>query len=671
MPAPLAKDPTTGTYLTVDPATNTWRPVNDAEVARIRPTKALDEMGVSGWERFAVKNFMNPGTALMFLRARGYDALPYGDGLNFAVRRAGSADSWKLVDPQKGGVGEFLRDMLDLSVGDVALPAAGAALGALGGAAAGPLGAAAGFAAGGAGAETLRQGIGNAIAGGGSFDPGQIALAGAAGAAVPAIGKFVAAPVGRAVQRGAAALESGLGATGFAGRAGETILSRLSGVKAAEGMSVHDIFAARASAGARPLVTPANVLDAYRGHMGMVAPAAIGGLVSARDAEIKAATVNMRPVLEAWLQPSGERAAGIQGLAEAATSRRFSPQGITDNAAVMDLLNPPTLSQAAALAGPGSTPGVVDAHYQRLLDGWLKSTEQTPAPVAARVRTALQKAVADAQGYAKFGATGSPSVNPAMSTEALADIRKFVGQWTERYHTDLTATGHAHAVAIDGQIHNMAGARDLLERYFAQNDSAENLIRGAFEPGRKDVVAAMHAYDKAFPGTQWRGIITNLAHPAAAAGAPGTAEGLAREAFIGTRFSPKIGRPETFGLAELLARSTATGTPLGTAYTSPAIGGLAGFAAGGPVGGAVGAIAGFTAASPAALVKIAPVAIRGGVAVRGLAGRVAALAPPPLVTGAAAAASAVGLQGIARSQFGKALVRGDVDTGRRRRALLY
>src|SRR5712671_1677974 len=319
MSAPLAQDPKTGSYFTADATTGDWRPINDAEVARIRPTKALDEMGVSGWERFAIKNFMNPGTALMFLRARGYDALPYGDGLNFAVRRAGSADPWKLVDPQKGGVGEFLRDMLDLSVGDVALPAAGAALGAFGGAAAGPLGAAAGFAA--------------------------------AGAAVPAIGKFVAAPVGRAVQRGAAALASGLTDTGFLGRAGETVLSRLSGVKAAEGMSVHDIFAARASAGARPLVTPANVLDAYRGHMGTVAPAAIGGLVSARDAEIAKATVNMRPVLEAWLQPSGERAAGIRGLAEAATTRRFSPQGITDNAAVMDLLNPPTMSYAATSAG--------------------------------------------------------------------------------------------------------------------------------------------------------------------------------------------------------------------------------------------------------------------------------------------------------------------------------
>ena len=132
MSAPLAQDPKTGSYFTADATTGDWRPINDAEVARIRPTKALDEMGVSGWERFAIKNFMNPGTALMFLRARGYDALPYGDGLNFAVRRAGSADPWKLVDPQKGGVGEFLRDMLDLSVGDVALPAAGAALGAFG-----------------------------------------------------------------------------------------------------------------------------------------------------------------------------------------------------------------------------------------------------------------------------------------------------------------------------------------------------------------------------------------------------------------------------------------------------------------------------------------------------------------------------------------------------------
>ena len=142
---PVYRDPE-GNRFTHDRTSNTWRPMTDDDYSRIDLTKISDEFGLDFKDRFIMKNFSsNPAQGLAFLRglknpddSTKYEVLHYGDGLNYMVRRPGETE-WKVADPAKGGMGEFFRDVADLIVGDIALPALGVAAGtAIGGAAAGP-----------------------------------------------------------------------------------------------------------------------------------------------------------------------------------------------------------------------------------------------------------------------------------------------------------------------------------------------------------------------------------------------------------------------------------------------------------------------------------------------------------------------------------------------------
>jgi hypothetical protein len=173
-----------------------------AEVPDLTPVNVQEEQGVSGFERFVVKNLTSsPESARAFLEKRGYQTRKWGDGWNFAVRKR-DGDPWKVVDPR----GLDAWDITDL-IGDVGvglLSGATATLGAGAGAAAGPggfvAGGVAGGTAGGALGETARQGLGKLAGVPDNVDPSQIAMSGAIGGAFPAMGGLLGA-TGRGLAR--------------------------------------------------------------------------------------------------------------------------------------------------------------------------------------------------------------------------------------------------------------------------------------------------------------------------------------------------------------------------------------------------------------------------------------------------------------------------------------
>lgn len=184
-------------------------------LSRTIPDTVSNEQGVTAGERFYIKNFAgNEQAAMDFLSSHGYEVRKWGNHpvkMQFAVRK-NPADPWRVVDPDGFEPQDLLDLVADVGMG-VAITAATAATGGLG------AGILAGAAAGG-GAEALRQGIGAATGlGSENIDPSQIAS--------QAVGGAVAEPIGRAV--GAV--------TGSISKAALDMAERISGVRAAAGMS--------------------------------------------------------------------------------------------------------------------------------------------------------------------------------------------------------------------------------------------------------------------------------------------------------------------------------------------------------------------------------------------------------------------------------------------------
>lgn len=657
MPRPLAKDPQTGRFYTVDPKDGQWRPLTDMEYGNLRPSAVLDEMGVDPGERFVIKNFLNPGMAEMFLRSRGYEVLKYGSGLNFAVRK-NENEPWKVLDPDKGGIGEFFRDVADVVIGDIALPTIGATAGA---AAGGLPGAMVGSAA----AEGVRQAIGQSIAGdsgGSNFDPLQIGIAGASAGAGAAVGAALR-PVGRVAQAGAQRLAHSLEPTGALSRAAETVLSRLTKIREASGLRVYDITSYRQRQGVRPFLTPADVLDISQIHMGEVAGKRIETAVANRDAMLGGKTVNMRSVIEKWLRkpgaPEKDLTLGLRRVGRAAAGGgRVAPEEIDLTSEISALFGAPTWQRAAANAPLGASKMEIKAIYDQMIERWLTEMETVPANIAARVRTHIQRAVAEAGAYKKLGIRPRGSVKP-MSDKASADLTRFVGEWKEAFHADLDSQGFGRVRQLDDYIHRLARARDELRIYLhADRTTGEKALMDAFAPGREYLIRAIKEYDAAFPGNQWYQLAQRVAIPQAAASAPHSLESQTFETFVGGQFSPRIGRPELYGLPQIIAPPTATGAPLGLAFTTSALGALTGGAVSGLPGAvAGGAVGGFLAFSPSALIKVAPWFVRGGQVIQSGARSIARMQAPPLVGPASAAAAAASLASLGRSDLGKTVVR--------------
>lgn len=176
--------------------------LNPAEVPELTPINVSEEQGVSGFERFVVKNLTsNPESARSFLESRGYQTRKWGDGWNFAVRKR-DGDPWKVVDPRGLDAWDITDLLGDVGVGLLsgATATLGAGLGAGGGPAGFVAGGVAGGTAGGTAGEAARQGLGKLAGVPDNIDPGQIALSGGIGGAFPAMGGLLGA-TGRGLAR--------------------------------------------------------------------------------------------------------------------------------------------------------------------------------------------------------------------------------------------------------------------------------------------------------------------------------------------------------------------------------------------------------------------------------------------------------------------------------------
>jgi hypothetical protein len=210
--------------------------------------------GVSGWQRFLVKNFASsPEQMENWLRSMGYEARRYRGkgGFNFSVRKS-KDDMWQVVDPAGFDSQDIFDILTDLGQGLVTGTVGGAAAvggGFVGGALGGPVGAvvgavgagapAAGFAGG--ATEYLRQRAGTLLGAPDNLDleaikheaivsglmQAALPVAGAAfrgaGRAARFVGREYLAPVGAAVAR----FKSTVGLPG-----GEALLGRAA-IKAA------------------------------------------------------------------------------------------------------------------------------------------------------------------------------------------------------------------------------------------------------------------------------------------------------------------------------------------------------------------------------------------------------------------------------------------------------
>lgn len=171
-----------------DPLTTKVRNKVFDKVAVANP--AVQKQGVSGFERFAIKNLISENTDLQqnYLRKKGYETRVVGDSVE--VRRPGD-QRFSVIDPE----GFDVWDVTDIAGDAFEAIATGfatgaKALGVVGAAPTGGTALLAGSALGGlatGGFETARQGLGIATGLRDQMDPGRVAQATAIGATVPGV----------------------------------------------------------------------------------------------------------------------------------------------------------------------------------------------------------------------------------------------------------------------------------------------------------------------------------------------------------------------------------------------------------------------------------------------------------------------------------------------------
>lgn len=184
-----------------------------AELKRKVGNKALSEFGyspsesadISATDRALVKTFAaNPEQQLNYIKKTYPDLdVVLNEGEVYAKKR-GANEPYKAMDPEFSPISSPMATLKDIpqdiaesiyDIGGGVAQGAATAGGAVLGSAAGPVGTAAGgaaaSAASGAGIEGLRQMLGRALGVNEEYDPGQIGMAGAVGAAAPAAGALV------------------------------------------------------------------------------------------------------------------------------------------------------------------------------------------------------------------------------------------------------------------------------------------------------------------------------------------------------------------------------------------------------------------------------------------------------------------------------------------------
>lgn len=609
--SPIYRDPQ-GNRFTADRATGEWRPLEDSELGNAVPSRVLDQMGVDWDERFTLKNFSaNPGTAEAFLKSltnedgtRKYEVFQYGDGLNFAVRRLGPdgtpiEQDFKVVDQNKGGIGEFFRDVTDLLVGDIALPTLGVIGGAFAGSAAGPAGTIAGVAAGSAAAEATRQGIGTAAGIPDNIDPVQTAVVGAVGGATQGLLAGSGALIGKFVRKGAKTVASGLRSgsgtqpAGILPRVGGEFSKRIAGLSEAEGLSANDILADAAVRFGHPAITPERTVNIAQQHMAQVAKPWISRLVAQRDALItKKMTVDLlefeRPLLK---------------MADRILQEESIPfgSGLIDDKlklVIKTYLQPPSRDMVQATMKPGSSPGAITAKLLGETNKWRLGLKKFPARDALRIKSRFQEFAADAGAFRSVGSEvqGAASVSPRLARQ--------MSEFTTALNRSIKkAPGIPAAVReIDQEISAKIIARtEMLAGMGTDANNPLTWFTRALSGAGKPVRDVLKKYDSAYQGA---GFFR-----------------LAREVIGALQLTPKVTSAAEFGVGASIPQIAArAGLPIGATAVG---GGIVGGFTGGPVGMVAGGALGIGLASPRNIIRMTRPFSRATRAVRGEAERVA------------------------------------------------
>ncbi len=599
-----------GERFTIDPETRDWRPMVDDDYGRMAPVRALDQMGVDWDERFILKNFAaNPGTALSFLRglknddgSTKYEAFQYGDGLNFAVRRLGPdgqalEKDFKVVDQNKGGIGEFFRDIADLLIGDIALPTIGAIGGAFAGSAVAPVaGTIAGVGAGSAAAEGVRQGIGSAAGIPDNFDPVQTAIFGATGAVTQGALAGSGALIGRFVSGAAKKVASGLAPETLEGRGGVISRSagefakRIMGITEGDRLTIGEIIRETHNRFGRPAITPDRAINIVQQHTAKVARPWISRLTEQRNAAIpktgKGSTVNLHEYKDALVD-----------LSDIATNERTFRWGSSAvdqdlKEAAIELLEIPSRDVIQAALGrtnPGASIETINAALKAAQEAWEQKLRRVPTRLALSLKNRFQMEASMGGGFPGQGAQVPGAASVA----------------TKRFTNNLASFSRELNISIKNQIPKRVGDidRELSAKIIAREklllfmgaDAANpeaSFSRALVKTG-SPVRDALRAYDAAFQGSGFMR--------------------LARDVAIGSKFTPIVATEGAQGLPGAVPKIAArAGLPIGFSAIG---GGVLGFAAGGLPGALIGGAAGIAAASPANIVRFGPGIARGAAAV--------------------------------------------------------
>jgi hypothetical protein len=613
MARPLARDKA-GVLNTYDPELGKWRPVTPEEAGELRPRGVLDEQGVTNTERWTIKNLAaNPAAAKALLELKGYQAVQYGDGLNFAVRKSPD-EPWRLVDPAKGGWTEVFKDLVDL-LGDVGVGTATA----LGTVAGGGIASALTGAASGATAEGARELLGSAAGIPGNVSPGAIAASGVVGGIAPGVGKLV----GKAARGVAGGIIKASKPGGLASRAGEQFAQRAGGIRGGVNLEISDVVEAGIAAKGRPFVDPDSAVGLMRQHIDEIANKQIDFNSKLLEKLIpKKATVNLVPfkkelgVLTDVLHPS-KIAKGLDPTDAARLQQRFADLlRRPSRAAIAADLRAKAATQTFGSLTPGGsvTNAQITAAYKNAMRAWNAKLRSVDAKIVWRAKQLLQEAIADARGFRSVGAATPGAVAPA-ATRDISLMAKFSRKLTQRFHNSVPKAIQSKDLQISADIQ----ARNVFRKFFGEDikGGVSNLLK-AHKPGGESVRRALQAYDKRFPGLGFFAMSKGYGKLPGGiqrvlpgtADFPGTgAEELARQVNIGKVFTSDVGRPEEYGVPGVFGKFLG-GVPVGSSLLGPALGGLGGFAVGGPMGALTGAALAPLAFSPAAMIKAAPFTMR-------------------------------------------------------------
>lgn len=559
------------------------RPLAPEELGGAEPTNVLDEMGVTTPERLILKNFArNPAMAAQFLRSRGHEVARYGSGLNFAVRR-GPSEPWKIVDPDKGGLGEFFLDLGDILTDTFAIGATVAGTVAGGGLASAATGAATA-----GGAELLRQGLGEALGIEGNFAPlsAETQIQAALGGLAPGVGRVVGAVGGKAARAVGRALTGG---TRLAGEAVETVAGRVAGIRPQVGLGVFDSLQARAAArtaGGRfsQLTHPEEGVAVARRYMEEVASpgpeSLLSRLTTQRNAIVEEA-VQRKVGID--LSPHQQQIRELAGELQPRTLN-FSPEASFLREQISSLLNPPTLAQMRILTG-----GVDEAAARRALGIATKAYERSFSNIDPRVAVRIKDILQDWSAQHKFFVeVAEAGARPSGITKEFVNTTgRLSGAVNEAVRKKLPALYSALNDSLSAKKEALTAFRSKLG---IGKESAESFVSNVFKAGKSDARAFVQAFDQEF-GTNFMGLF--------------------RESALGLQFTSATEAGARFGVPSLVPRLGATGqiVQVGVPLAGAGIGGLAQGREGAGVGGAIGlgaTVAGTVLASPRAMVAIAP-----------------------------------------------------------------